>query len=72
MDVSPAELAKRAVHRRAVEAVIWGIPAVNSNRMHDAMVAADGDFNQIVCMPVCRIGRIRRLPRTPTSSTSSP
>jgi hypothetical protein len=32
------ELAKRSVHRRAVEAVIWGMPAVNFDRMYQAMV----------------------------------
>lgn len=32
------ELAKRTIHRRAVEAVIWGMPAVNFDRMYQAMV----------------------------------
>ena len=34
---SPAELAERTIHRRAVEAVNWGIPAVNTDRMYAAM-----------------------------------
>jgi hypothetical protein len=34
---SPAELAERAVHRRAVEAVIWGMPAVNYDLMLQEM-----------------------------------
>ena len=33
----PAELAERAVHRRAVEAVIWGMPAVNYDLMLQEM-----------------------------------
>jgi hypothetical protein len=32
------ELALRTIHRRAVEAVIWGMPAVNFDRMYQAMV----------------------------------
>jgi hypothetical protein len=35
---SPAELTERTVHRRAVEAVIWGMPAVNYDLMYQAMV----------------------------------
>ena len=29
---SPTELAERTLHRRAIEAVIWGMPAVNAGR----------------------------------------
>ena len=36
--LSPADLKRRAIHRRAVEAVIWGMPAVNFDRMYQAMV----------------------------------
>jgi hypothetical protein len=32
------DLANRTLHRRAVEAVIWGTPAVNFDRMYQAMV----------------------------------
>ena len=32
----------RAIFRRAVEAVIWGLPAVNYQRMYDAAVAIGG------------------------------
>lgn len=35
---SPAELAERMVHRRAVEAVIWGMPAVNYDLMLQEML----------------------------------
>jgi hypothetical protein len=45
---SPTELAERSLHRRAVEAVIWGMPAVNYDLMYQAMVReAKGAFNQI-------------------------
>jgi hypothetical protein len=35
---SSEELVRRTVERRAVEAVIWGMPAVNFDRMYQAMV----------------------------------
>jgi hypothetical protein len=35
---SPAGLAQRTAQGRAVEAVIWGMPAVNFDRMYQAMV----------------------------------
>jgi len=45
---SVEELARRAVERRAVEAVIWGLPAVNFDLLYQAMVQAKGGWNQIV------------------------
>jgi hypothetical protein len=45
---SAEELARRTTHRRAVEAVIWGMPAVNYDLMYQAMVRdGHGAFNQI-------------------------
>lgn len=35
---SSENLAKRTIERRAIEAVIWGMPAVNFDRMYQAMV----------------------------------
>ena len=43
-----AELAERAMHRRAVEAVNWGMPAVNYDLMLQAMIKTGGAPNQIV------------------------
>ena len=43
-----AELAERTLHRRAIEAVIWGMPAVNAELMFQAMKDAKADFNQVV------------------------
>ena len=34
--------------RRAVEAVIWGMPAVNAELMFQAVKDANADFNQVV------------------------
>jgi hypothetical protein len=44
----PAHLAERTIHRRAVEAVIWGMPAVNFELMHDAATKLGGDWNHVV------------------------
>ncbi len=35
--LTPAELADRTMHRRAIDAVIWGMPAVNFDRLNQAM-----------------------------------
>jgi hypothetical protein len=46
---SATELAERMVHRRAVEAVIWGMPAVNTDLMAQAATrAVQGRWNEIV------------------------
>lgn len=46
---SPDELAMRTVERRAVEAAIWGIPAVNYDLMLQEMLSkTKGKVNQIV------------------------
>jgi hypothetical protein len=46
---SAADLTDRTIERRAVEAVIWGMPAVNTDLMYLAMVReTKGSFNQIV------------------------
>ena len=43
--MSPSDLAERAIHRRAVEAVVWGMPAVNCDLMYQAIVReAKGAF----------------------------
>ena len=46
---SPAELAERTLHRRAVEAVIWGMPAVNYDLMLQEMLSKTaGKVNQVI------------------------
>src|SRR4051794_13488948 len=44
--LSREQLDERAVYRRAVEAVIWGMPAVNYDRMLQSFAAAGGGPNQ--------------------------
>ncbi len=53
---SNEELARRAIERRAVEAVIWGMPAVNFELMYQAMVQASSRPLDTTCSRL----RIRR------------
>jgi hypothetical protein len=46
--LSSAQLAERALHRRAVEAVIWGMPAVNYDLMLQEGLKTGARENQIV------------------------
>src|SRR5678815_4402606 len=46
--LTPEQIGQRAVQRRAVEAVNWGMPAVNFDLMYQAMVKLGGRDNQIV------------------------
>jgi hypothetical protein len=47
-DFSPDDLARRAIERRAVEAVNWGMSAVNFELLYQAMVEAGGAYDQVV------------------------
>lgn len=47
-DLSSEELNARAIHRRAVEAVIWGMPAANFDRMLQAAISNGAKPNQVV------------------------
>jgi hypothetical protein len=47
-NLSLSDLQRRMVERRAIEAVIWGMPAVNFDLMYQAARNARGGFNQIV------------------------
>src|SRR6478672_6847659 len=47
-NLSADDLARRTVERRAVEAVIWGMPAVNYHLMYQEMLKLGGKPNQIV------------------------
>jgi hypothetical protein len=46
--LSSEELTNRSIQRRAVEAVAWGMPAVNFERMLQAVIANGGAANQMV------------------------
>ena len=42
------DITRRALERRAIEATIWAIPAVNFELMYEAMVKVGADWNQVV------------------------
>ena len=44
----PTNANEKAIYSRAFNAVIWGIPAVNAELMHESLLNAKGDFNQVV------------------------
>jgi hypothetical protein len=45
---SAEEIQKRTIERRAVEAVIWGMPAVNFDRLLQAAIQNGGAANQVI------------------------
>jgi hypothetical protein len=58
------DVANSAIERRAVEAVIWGMPIVNYDRMYQAVVQqTHGDFNQIVCWSRLPSWKNQKIPR---------
>jgi hypothetical protein len=62
------QLVRNAVRRRAIEAVIWGIPAVNFDLMYQSFVRdAKGAINQIACWS--RIPNWKNQTLTPNPDT---
>jgi hypothetical protein len=58
---TPTQLAERAIQRRAVEAAIWGMPAVNYDLMLQEMLTKTaGKVNQIIYWVGPSIGATRR------------
>ena len=57
MTFSTADLAARTIHRRAVEALIWGIPAVNFDLMYQSHVrdAQRRYQSGLVLVPDCKL-----------------
>ncbi len=47
-DFSAEQIRERQIHRRAVEAVIWGMPAVNYERMLQAAAGHGAKLNQVI------------------------
>ena len=45
---SPEDLARRTIERRAVEAAIWGMPAVSMVGVRKSLAGIGADFNQVV------------------------
>jgi len=60
-NLSAEDLANRDIHRRAVEAVIWGMPAVNTDLMRQQMLTKTaGKVNQIIYWAARSTGTTRR------------
>ena len=60
--MSPSELTNRVLHRRTVEAVIWGMPAVNYDLMLQEMLtktAGQGEPGDLLG-PAARLAATRR------------
>src|SRR6478736_2785177 len=47
----PANIKEQMIYQRAVEAAIWGMPAVNYQLMYDALAKINGGYNQVVIWP---------------------
>jgi len=43
-----ANVEERVAYSRAFNAVVWGMPAVNFELLHESLLKANGDFNQVV------------------------
>jgi hypothetical protein len=68
MGLTPAELDERMLHRRAIEAVIWGMPAVNYDLMYQAAVReARANFNQVIYWSRLPDWKIQTLTPNPDS-----
>jgi hypothetical protein len=70
---SSEDLTRRTIERRAVEAVIWGMPVVNYDLMYQAAVReAKGDFNQVIYWSRLPDWKIQTLTPNPDSIYLSP
>ena len=70
---SGAEIAQRTLHRRAVEAVIWGMPAVNFDLMYQAMARnTRAAYNQIAYWSRLPDWKIQTLTPNPDSIYFTP
>ena len=45
---SPANIEEQVIYGRALNAVVWGMPAVNFQLFIEALNNAKGDYNQVV------------------------
>ena len=44
---NPANVNEQAIYSRAFNAVVWGMPTVNSELMYQSLLQAKGDYNQL-------------------------
>jgi Uncharacterized conserved protein len=70
---TPEQLKRRTIERRAVEAVIWGMPAVNYDLMFQAAArGAKADFNQVIYWSRLPDWKIQTLTPNPDAIYLSP
>ena len=48
VEFKAANVQEQLIYSRAFNAVIWGMPAVNSELMHQSLMQAKGEYNQLV------------------------
>ena len=73
--LTPGQITRGAVHRRAVEAVNWGMLAVNFDLMYQAAIRIGSHDNQIVYwsrLPNWKSNRSVRSPATARTIEVSP
>ncbi len=59
--LSPRDISRRAIESRAVEAVVWGMPAVNYDLMLQEMLTkTPGKVNQMIYWGVRSTGITKR------------
>jgi hypothetical protein len=69
---SPEDLNRRAIERRAIEAVNWGMSAVNFDLMYQSMVKTGGKYNQVVYWSRLPDWKIQTLTPNPDTIYFSP
>ncbi|OXB01842.1 hypothetical protein B0A75_05220 [Flavobacterium oncorhynchi] len=50
-EFKPANIKEQILYQRAVEAAVWGMPAVNFQLMYDALAKINGNYNQVAIWP---------------------
>ncbi|MEG1227100.1 MAG: DUF1254 domain-containing protein [Flavobacterium sp.] len=50
-EFKPANIKEQILYQRAVEAAVWGMPAVNFQLMYNALAKINGSYNQVVIWP---------------------
>jgi hypothetical protein len=68
-EYTPDELSRRTIARRAVEAVIWGMPVVNFDLMAQAALRAGARYNQVAYWSRLSDWKNQTLTPNPTRST---
>ena len=52
-DFTSQQLAQQTIHRRAVDAVIWGLPLVGDDRLYSPHPAVVSTLARMLALPCC-------------------